>query len=596
MLRSIRSRIAVPYVILILLTMLGLGVFLSYFLRQIYLENLQNQLSTNVRMVGEAIQMDPDVLHDPELVNNLVGKWSGVINARLTVIDSDGIVLGDSHADYKTMENHANRPEISEAFLNGNGTSTRFSRTTSYRTVYVATSISDGNQNDFVVRVAYLLDDVQADITLLRRTLIGATLIVMLIATLLAIIIANSTTKPIRETTEAVAILAQQEIYKEIPPQPIELTTIDEVAQLVYAINLMAREVHMQVRNVELERSTLLSILQEMTDGVITVNQQGRIEMINPAAENMFSVKSESVYGISLAEGIRLHQVVELWQHCRDTRSTQYAMLEISATRQYIQGVATPLEKPAPGSVLLIFQNITHQRFLETVRRDFVSNISHELRTPLASLKALTETLLDSAIDDPQAARRFLKRMDAEVDALTQIVSELLQLSRVESGKVPFQMQLTKPDEIINPAVERLLLQADRAELSINVECPLGLPAILADPARLEQVVVNLLHNAIKFTPSGGEIRIKVRQQDDDHQDGGMMLFSISDTGIGIESEDLPRIFERFYKVDRARSSGGTGLGLAIARHTVEAHGGVIWAESVAKQGSTFYFTIPIAE
>jgi two-component system phosphate regulon sensor histidine kinase PhoR len=271
-------------------------------------------------------------------------------------------------------------------------------------------------------------------------------------------------------------------------------------------------------------------------------------------------------------------------------------MLEISATRQYIQGVATPLEKPAPGSVLLIFQNITHQRFLETVRRDFVSNISHELRTPLASLKALTETLLDSAIDDPQAARRFLKRMDAEVDALTQIVSELLQLSRVESGKVPFQMQSTKPDEIINPAVERLLLQADRAELSINLECPPGLPAILADPARLEQVVVNLLHNAIKFTPSGGEIRIKVRQQDDDHQDGGMVLFSISDTGIGIESEDLPRIFERFYKVDRARSSGGTGLGLAIARHTVEAHGGVIWAESVAKHGSTFYFTIPIAK
>lgn len=596
MLRSIRSRIAIPYVILILLTMLGLGVFLSYFLRQIYLSNLQNQLSTNVHMVSEAIQIDPDVLHDPELVNNLLGKWSDVISARLTVIDSEGVVLGDSHADYKTMENHANRPEISEAFIKGDGTSTRFSRTTGYQTIYVATSIRGENQNEHVVRVSFPLEDVQADITLLRRTLIGATLIVSLIAILLAIFIADNTTRPIRDTTEAVAKFAKDEINEEVPPQPIEPTTINEVAQLVKAINDMARELHLQVKIVEAERCKILAILEEMTDGVITVNKQGRIEMINPAAENMFDVSSESVNDASLAEGIRLHQVVELWQHCRDTRRTQYALLEISATRQYIQGVATPLEKPAPGSVLLIFQNITHQRFLETVRRDFVSNISHELRTPLASLKALTETLHDSAIEDPNAARRFLKRMDAEVDALTQIVSELLQLSRIESGKVPFQMQPTKPEEIIDPAVERLVLQADRAELTINVDCPPGLPVVLADLARLEQVVVNLLHNAIKFTPSGGEVSIKVGQQDDDQKDGGMVLFSVSDTGIGIESEDLPRIFERFYKVDRARSTGGTGLGLAIARHTVEAHGGKIWVESVARQGSTFYFTIPIAE
>lgn len=595
MLNSIRSRIAIPYVVLLLLTMLGLGVFLSYYLREIYLDNLQSQLFTNVHMVGEAIELDPEILDDPELFNDLVGKWSTILNARLTVIDSDGIVLGDSHADYKTMENHANRPEISEAFTSGQGSSTRFSRTTGYQTVYIATSIVSDNQEEYVVRVSYALDNVQADITLLRRTLIVATLVVSLIAVLLAIFIADSTTRPIRETTQEVMQLTRDDINEELPPKPIDPTTIAEVAQLVKAINDMARELYQQVSNVEAERGTILAILQEMTDGVITVNEQGRIEMLNPAAENMFDVSSESVHGVSLAEGIRLHQVVELWQHCRDTGRTQYAMLEISTTRQYLQGVATTLEKPAPGSVLLIFQNITRQRFLETVRRDFVSNISHELRTPLASLKALTETLLDSAIDDPPAARRFLKRMDAEVDAVTQIVSELLQLSRIESGKVPFQMQPTKPEEIVDPAVERLLLQADRAELTINVDCPPGLAAVLADPARLEQVMVNLLHNAIKFTPSGGIINIKVEQQVMDHPDERRMLFSVSDSGIGIASDDLPRIFERFYKVDRARSSGGTGLGLAIARHTVEAHGGRIWVESVGQQGSTFYFTIPIA-
>jgi two-component system phosphate regulon sensor histidine kinase PhoR len=255
---------------------------------------------------------------------------------------------------------------------------------------------------------------------------------------------------------------------------------------------------------------------------------------------------------------------------------------------------------------MLLFQNLTQQRFLENVRRDFISNLSHELRTPLASLKALTETLQEGALEDPPAAQRFLQRMDAEVDALSQMVSELLELARIESGRVPLQMQPLSPGDVVSNAVERLSVQAERADLEIILDCPDDLPEIFADPPRLEQVLVNLLHNAIKFTPAGGKILLTTRVADASGMPPPIypsetisrksgVLFSVQDTGVGIPSDDLPRIFERFYKADRARSSGGTGLGLAIARHSVEAHGGRIWAESVEGQGSTFYFYIPLA-
>ncbi|MGB9594601.1 MAG: sensor histidine kinase, partial [Anaerolineae bacterium] len=209
-----------------------------------------------------------------------------------------------------------------------------------------------------------------------------------------------------------------------------------------------------------------------------------------------------------------------------------------------------------------------------------------ELRTPLASLKALVETLRDSATDDPQAARRFLDRMDTELDALIQMVRELLDLSRIESGQVSLAFAPTPIDKIVMPPVERLRLQAERANLSLTVHIPPDIPPVKADAEALHQVLTNLLHNAIKFTPPGGKITVAVQPTESE------VVVSVSDTGVGIAAEDLPRIFERFYKADRARSGGGTGLGLAIAKHIVQAHGGRIWAESEEGKGSTFYFTL----
>jgi two-component system phosphate regulon sensor histidine kinase PhoR len=246
------------------------------------------------------------------------------------------------------------------------------------------------------------------------------------------------------------------------------------------------------------------------------------------------------------------------------------------------------LETALPGQYLLLFQDLTRLRRLETVRRDFISNISHELRTPLASLKALTETLQGGALDDRPAAMRFLDRMVTELDALTHMVSELLELTRIESGQVPLEFQSVSPKELLEKALFRLGVQAERAQVHIELDCPENLPNVIADPPRLGQALVNLLHNAIKFTPEEGEISLSAKLEN------YSVIFSIKDTGIGIPVDDLPRIFERFYKADRARASGGTGLGLAITRHIVEAHGGRIWATSIEGRGSKFSFSIPI--
>jgi two-component system phosphate regulon sensor histidine kinase PhoR len=253
---------------------------------------------------------------------------------------------------------------------------------------------------------------------------------------------------------------------------------------------------------------------------------------------------------------------------------------------QYLQLVVIP-DQHSSGSLLLV-QDLTRIRRLETVRRDFISNLSHELRTPLASLKALTETLQDGALEDPPAARRFIDQIQIEVDALTQMVTELLELSRIESGRLNLDRRPVSPYDLLVSASKRMALQTERANLRLRVECAEDLPQITIDLQRLEQVLVNLVHNAVKFTRAGGEIALVAEPIND------FIRFAVRDTGIGIPQEDISRIFERFYRVDKSRTGSGTGLGLSIARHIVEAHGGKIWVESVERHGSTFFFTIPI--
>jgi two-component system phosphate regulon sensor histidine kinase PhoR len=363
-----------------------------------------------------------------------------------------------------------------------------------------------------------------------------------------------------------------------------------DLSPLLYSIEILKNSYQLQIQDAEMRHEILRSVLDQITDGIVMVNQNGQVSSLNPAAEEIFSIQNQDAQGHTVAEVLRQHQWIELYRKCLETGMGGSTTLEIPSQKIFLQGIAIPPDESLPGYTLMVFQDLSQIRRLETTRQDFISNISHELRTPLASLKALTETLQDGALDDQKAARRFINRIDTEVDALTQMVTELLELSRIESGRVPLEIATVSPQEILSNSSKRMNSQAQRGNLTIQIQASDQLPQIRADSRRIEQVLVNLIHNAIKFSESGDQIHLSAIKDD------GGITFCVEDFGTGISEIDLERIFERFYKTDQARSSGGTGLGLSIAKHIVEAHQGRIWAESTLNQGSRFFFWIPLQD
>ena len=371
-----------------------------------------------------------------------------------------------------------------------------------------------------------------------------------------------------------------------------------DLVPLARRLGAVLLDYNKQISELGVERDRLAAVLNQMTDGVLIADSEGRIALSNPAARRLFEIQEPA--GRTVAQVIRSHQLIAVWRRCEETHTMQSEAVEIPGRHQFLQLIAVP-DEHGSGSLLLV-QDLTRIRRLETVRRDFVSNISHELRTPLASLRALTETLQDGALADRQAAPQFLDQMVKEVDALTQMTQELLDLSRIESGQVELALARTAARDLLDSAAARMQVQAERGGVGLRVECPEDLPELWADPVRLEQVLVNLIHNAVKFTPPGGQVVLSAEASlaSPPHQEGGdaerVVRFSVRDSGRGIPADDVPRIFERFYKADRSRSSQGSGMGLAIAKHIIEAHGGQIRVSSQEGKGSTFSFSLPLQE
>lgn len=585
MFKSIRWRIILPYTLLILLSVAGVGFYLSNVLYQAQLQTLQDRLTDDALLIGDSLLTTLTNEESWQAINRSSADWAELIGARVTIIAADGTVLGESHEDYSQMENHLNRPEIQDALNRGLGSQIRYSQTVKYDMLYVAVPLRQNGNIIGFVRVSLPLDEVQARQAQSRTTVFVTMLVAASLGVLLSVFIAMRVTQPLQRLTQEARRMTQGEMLRHI-----SYSRQDEVGQLTQAFNTLVEKLHSQIRVLQSEQGKLESVLAQMTDGVVITDGKGRTILINMAAERMFNTRVETAIGNSIAQVLRHHQWIGLWERCRKTGQEQSDTLESPRRDIFIQGIALPLGDALPEHILMLFQDLTRIRRLETVRRDFVSNISHELRTPLASLKALVETLRSGALEDPPAAQRFLYHMETEVDALTHMVSELLELTRIESGQVPLKLKPVSPRKLLAKAKERLSVQAERNQLTVSLDCSKKLPCVLVDKPRLEQVLVNLLHNAIKFTPPGGSIILSARLQEN------VILFCVQDTGKGIPVEDFTRIFERFYKTDPARSSSGTGLGLAIARHLVEAHGGKIWVESVEERGSRFYFTIPVVK
>lgn len=579
--RSIRWRIAVSYVILILVAMLGLAVYVSNRVREAHLDDLETQLLADARLMADGVVPWLGEEADPDKLDELARQWADTLGVRVTVIGPDGEVLGESHEDRVQMDNHLGRPEVQQALSVGQGRSIRFSRTVGYEMMYAALPVMENGQVVGVMRVSLPLRQVEANVNRTRQALLAAALLAAVVAVLLALFIAERTARPVRRLTGVAERMAEGDLNARLFP-----TTRDEVGQLTRVFNRMAEQLQDKVTTLAEERGRLAAVLDNMADGVLITDDAGQVQLINPAAVWLLSTSEATALGHSFAQVVRHHRLIELWEQCRERGEEQIEAVEFSRHGLFLQAIVTPFQEADARGYLVILQDLTRIRRLETVRRDFISNISHELRTPLAGLKALVETLRDGAMEDPPAAEHFLNRMDVEVDALTQIVQELLELSRVESGRAPLRLLPTSVADVVLPPMERLRPQAERAELEVVDVLPPVLPMVLADAERIQQVVTNLLHNAIKFTPAGGTVTVSVEPLGDE------VVVSVCDTGVGIPSDAVPRIFERFYKADRARSGGGTGLGLAIAKHIVQGHGGRIWVESVEGQGSTFFFAL----
>jgi two-component system phosphate regulon sensor histidine kinase PhoR len=585
MFKDIRWRIAVPNVALVLLIMGGLIVFVTRETREAQIHILEDSLLAEAR--GLAGLVRPLLVEaDDAGIDELSKRWSGQVGRRVTIIAADGLVLGESDEDRTQMDNHLDRPEVRQARSLGAGTSIRFSHTLDTDMLYAAVPVRDGESIVGYARLALPLQLVQANVDQLQRTILTAAVVAAAAAVLLAITMAGRITRSVRRLIQVAGRLANGDLDARARP-----TTADDLGDLGRALNYMADELRERVNDLADERGRLEAVLDNMADGVVITDDRGLVSLINPAASQLLHVGQKDTVGRSFAEVAWHHDLIELWQRACARREEEDAVIEIGLRDTFMRMIVSPLHTSGQDHCLVILQDLTRIRRLETVRRDFLSNISHELRTPLASLKALVETLQNSALDDPPASQRFLQRADQEVDALSQMVEELLELTRIESGKMPLRLSATAAQDVIRPAVARLRSQSDRRQLELVIDVPDDLPPVLSDAARAQQVVSNLLHNAIKFTPIGGTITIRATLD----SQGSFVLFSVKDTGQGIPAGELPRIFERFYKADHARSGGGTGLGLAISRHLVEAHGGEIWAKSKEGKGSTFYFSLPVA-
>ncbi|VAW29868.1 Phosphate regulon sensor protein PhoR (SphS) [hydrothermal vent metagenome] len=423
----------------------------------------------------------------------------------------------------------------------------------------------------------------------IRQTVFVAAGLLFASTIVFAFSLTAQTSRPIRQLTQVIHRIIAGDWNARMLPQ-----TEDGAGELVAAFNEMIDQLRTEHGALLEENGRFNTVLNTMADGVLITDSQAIVRFINPAFTKLFDVDEQVALDRSFAEVVRHHQIIDLWQRCQLEGNTVTEGVKVGRDL-FLQVIVTPFEAQEARGQLVILQDLTQMRRLQTVRQDFISNISHELRTPLASLQLIVETLQDGAFEDSATAVHFLNRAAGEIDALTQMVEELLALSRIESGLVPLRLQETAVADLLLKPMDRLQPQAKRARIDLILDLPPALPKVLADPQRVHQIVTNLLHNAIKFTSEGGKITLKAAKESEENN---AVIISVQDTGIGIPKEDLSRIFERFYKSDRARSRdlGGTGLGLAISSHLVALHNGRIWVKSKEQKGSTFYFTLPISQ
>jgi len=530
-------------------------------------EQIETSLREKTRMLATRLESAPRD-HLPEVVRQ-AAQASGT---RVTVIDSSGKVLADSEANPATMENHAARPEFAAALHGEEADSTRTSKTTGADLLYVAVPISGG-----AVRMAERLTAIHEANVQIRRSLAKGSAIAAVLALLLAFVATQSIGRRLLRITDFAERVAAGDLSARI-----QEGAGDEIAHVASALDKTARKLEEGFRAVENSRETLEALLNSMQEAVIAIAEDGHVLWANQRMERL--LPGGVRLGAPLVQSVRDPDILEAVQHALESRDVTITRAAKISSGRVFDVTAAPM--PGGGAVAVLHDQTEIER-VEKTRRDFIANVSHELRTPLTSIQGYAETLLESnGLHGPQ--REFLEIIRKNAMRMGRLTEDLLVLARVESGEQAFNLQYTMPQELLDDAVQTFQdLAATRGiELSvINTSSS----AVLVDRFAIHQVLSNLIDNALKYGDQGGKILIGAGENEEGVQ------FYVRDFGAGIPSEHLPRLFERFYRVDKARSreSGGTGLGLAIVKHVVRAHSGTIRAESELNHGSTFYFTLP---
>ena len=437
---------------------------------------------------------------------------------------------------------------------------------------------------------AISLTVVTAWIALLALGVSGAPLLVAVSTTALvgvigslaaSFLMARSIAGPVRGVAEGARRLARGDL-----DHRVRTSSLRETRELNDAFNQMAVRLRDLVLGLDSERSLLSLVMETMADGVIVLDSDSRIRLINRAAQWLLDADIRSTRGRALAEIVRDHELLELAASSARTGQIQRAEIELLHQRRFLHAIAAPISTDTRRGVLLTLQDVTPLRLAQNTRREFVSNVSHELRTPLASVRAMVETLDGGAIHDTEVAQDFLSRIESDVERMTAMVDELLELSSLESGQMPIHLAPVELRDVAGKVIERFESRAASRRVKLLSRIPDDLPYLMADAGKLDQILTNLVENALKFTPEGGHISLSAKTV----REG--VRIEVADTGIGIPREHLPHIFERFYKVDRSRRDVGTGLGLAITRRLAEAHGGDIAVSSIEGEGSVFTFNL----
>lgn len=586
---SFRWKLTTTYILIIVLILVVTGIFLSVSFKDYYYENVKTNLTYQSILVAEMTGFyDQQRDGNPDqFMQNICDNAAVDTDTRVTIVDAAGRVMCDSNFDADVMESHEARPEIYLALQGKTGIDIRKSRTAGIKMLYIAVPFDNGNVSG-AVRLSRPLEQVQSLYHNSLYILLAAILLIGIIAFLISLGVANRFSRPIKDITEEVQGIARGNLEKRINYQ-----ADDEICVLVNAVNNMAEDLKHTIDEISRVKNRLETLLDNTVNGILMVDKDARLIYANPMAIFLLSTP-KYILGRKHVEVIRNYELVEIIDKVNENHEPvrKEIVLHASGDKTVEVNVVPIIDKDTStnSGILVVINDITDIKKLEKVRKDFVANVSHELKTPVAAISGFAETLLAEGSENPNI-QEFSSIIYREAQRLKRLIERLLELSRIESGITGINIELLDMRQIIEEAIDIIKKRNSGTNTAINFDPGEKPIYVHGDEDLIIQIMINLLDNAVNYSPDGTSVNVKMNDTEKE------VKVSVADRGEGIPEKDKQRVFERFYRVDKARSrkTGGTGLGLSIVKHLVEDHGGRVGVESSVGEGSTFYFILPKA-